>query len=152
MYTIFVLNKEYVEQKELSEKIQLVASELDLGFEEYQAEYLLFNVYEYGGGDLLEIYPNDKEGFMSDVTQNLFKQSYGSVIIINYNNGGDEQNKTLIPFLKQFLHLYPEMIVYNEEQSRLNGASIFTKKTIDDLKSNDILAGLFNSSGDNNIT
>jgi hypothetical protein len=132
MNTLFIISKVNIPDKDIITAIQKTAAALKLSFREEDDEN--FTVCVPNFGDLLEIGLEDfNRGYRSD----LFIDGYGAIISIWYNNGGQQNDQTVIPFLKEFLKYYPEMLVYNDEDIESPTPHIFTKTQIYALAGND---------------
>jgi hypothetical protein len=135
MNTIFLLNKNFIPNDTLISKIQDTARNLRLNFEKIEEERV--DVYVPDFGDLLEIGLQGTEGFKRTFAEQNYKKGYGTVLYIDYNNGGKREDRTVIPFLKEFLKIFPEILVYNDEIPPSGTALIFTKDQIEAFKDNE---------------
>ncbi|HEX8577038.1 MAG TPA: hypothetical protein VF677_12160 [Flavobacterium sp.] len=138
MNTIYLLSKSFIAENKIAESIKKTAKSLNLQFVKNDRVY---NVSVPDFGDLLEIYPSDHDDLQSDKEKELFKKDYGALLIIDYNNGGEEEDKVLIPFLVEFLKEYPEMLVYEDETN--NKPFIYSKADFDAVNDISISTAFF---------
>jgi hypothetical protein len=140
MNILFIISKVNIPDKDIITAIQKTAAALKLSFREEDDENFVVCIPNFG--DLLEIALED---FKRGSKSGDYPNGYGPVFSIWYNNGGQEEDTTVIPFLKEFLKHYPEMQVLNDEDTKSPTPHIFTKAHIDAIKTNNCYEGLFRS-------
>jgi|GEM_PF-4422549 len=129
--TLYVVNTIFTETSELEKSIEIVAKGLGLTYEKVEEEHV--DVYMPNFDDLLSIWFTDKEIFDRRISNDPLLGKYAYVLAIDF--GRDD--KILIPFVKSFLAIYPNMLVYNDE-TNVSGPVTFTKAQVDAFETNDV--------------
>ncbi|HRG88892.1 MAG TPA: hypothetical protein PLW44_07750 [Chitinophagales bacterium] len=115
----------------MEKSIEIVAKGLGLTYEKVEEEHV--DVYMPNFDDLLSIWFTDKEIFDRRISNDPLLGKYAYVLAIDF--GRDD--KILIPFVKSFLAIYPNMLVYNDE-TNVSGPVTFTKAQVDAFETNDV--------------
>jgi hypothetical protein len=132
-YEVHLLSKIYVSEQDLVPDIKKVAKKLNFDYIEYDGkEYTIYSLYDDKNKDGIKIFINTEEEFHLTINQNYYPNiiEYGALIIIEYAYGA--KGASLIPFLREFLKDYSDMLVYASENIS-DGAdySVYTKQDID---------------------
>ncbi|WP_312341506.1 hypothetical protein [Chryseobacterium binzhouense] len=137
MDTIFLINKSYIDEDDILIKIEKVAQNLNLKYTNEEYDLILttveFDDYITFGGLSL--------GYFNETLQgNNFIDGYGCEMSIEYRY----ESTILLPFLKEFLKEYPDMLIYKETGKALNNPFVFNKNHLENFSGTDSYAFLGN--------
>lgn len=132
-YEVHLLTKTYVLEQDLVSNIKKAAQKLNWNFIEHpDKDYTYYSLFDEKNRDGLEIFTNDEEEFNRTISENYYPNipEYGALIIIGYAFGA--KGSALIPFLREFLKDYAEMLVYASENTPAGvDYYVYTKQDID---------------------
>lgn len=137
-YEVHLLSKTYFEEKDLATNIQKAAEKLHYNFRNASEDnFIQYNVSTWDPEILekchtLEIFINTKEKFDYSIKEDLYPNitNYGANIFIGYAYG--TKDEILIPFLRAFLKVYTDMLVYvGENLPNDVKYYVYTKNDID---------------------
>jgi hypothetical protein len=132
-YSVHLLTKTYVLEQNLVSDIKKVAQKLNWNFmASPRKDYIRYSLFDEKNEDGLEIFINTEEKFNLTIEEDYYPNitEYGAIIIIGYAYGA--KGASLIPFLREFLKDYSEMLVYASESVPAGvDYYVYTKQDID---------------------
>lgn len=146
METIFLLSKTYIDGDDVLNKIEEIAQRM--GNEFINDNEISINQYIDDdnisritfGGLFLDYFNETLQG-------KNFIDGYGCEMSINYHSNGD----MLLPFLKEFLKEYPDMLLYKETGGKSSPSNpfVYNKEHFDNYSGTDYYALLDNPPQEN---
>lgn len=133
--SFFIISKEYKEKEDLKPVMEKIAKKRNwLFFDESNERGIEYKLNTKDFENSFSIYYKDRERFEPSFSEIKELKGYGAQLSI-YVNFGDE---IIIPFLQDFFAEFPEMLLYNSDIGDENGAYVFGKQDVDDVKDEDI--------------
>ena len=114
---VFLLSKTFINSSDLENSIEQVVFKLQFTYQNNKNEkFNKHSISKPNTNEWIDMYINDYEEFIT--TQNppysFPGNGNGSIIVIGYG-WGNKDEQVLIPFLREFMKNFPELILYAEE-------------------------------------
>lgn len=133
--TVSVLSKSYIDDSDLINALKKIQSSLGLDFKDNRPDtnsISLWQNWEDGSG--IEMFVGDKNEF--DDTLDEYLINHSSIMCISYYSN----DRLLVPFLKELIKTYPDILVYNNENLPVGSKAdhyIYSKADIEAVKEDD---------------
>jgi len=126
MNYIFLIQKTKVDPEILLRDVTTAATTLSLKVKQTHDNDKTLEIYS----DENNYFEIGLDGFERSIEDKALFDGYGRLLFLFYYSAAVEKNKIIVPFLKEFLKGYPDMLVYCGSENAEGGNSIYNRSQL----------------------